>query len=133
MLLAAASLALLVVYAGIKLHIQTAKETLGTLYRCASWFFIISGFVILACAGVCCIAKCCKYGQKMMHKDQKMMKWPHHKHGIMEMEEDDDRMKYHYRKHANSCYHHDNCGVQEMNKCCTIRENACRTDSAQKK
>jgi hypothetical protein len=63
MLLIAVSLALLVVYAGVKLLIQAKKEILGNGYRFVAWLFIIAGFLTLACTGM---AMCHKYNSKMM-------------------------------------------------------------------
>ena len=115
-LLVASSLALLVVYAGVKLLIQSKKETLGHLYHCASWFFIIAGFLILACAGACCIAMCCKYGTHMMHQ----------KHMMADDEEDEHMhkgynqmkmMKFHHHEKEDGCMVHINC-YGDMEKSC---------------
>jgi hypothetical protein len=123
-LLIAGSLALLVVYAGVKLHIQTKKETLGNPYRCAAWFFIVSGFLILACSGACCIAKCCKYGMGMMHKE-KMMGYG----GDGDMKQHD-----HFKKKMNCHYHEEEgqceaeCCSRKMERCCSYME-VCKKDS----
>jgi hypothetical protein len=128
MLLVAASLALLVVYAGVKLLIQTQKETLSNLYRCAAWFFIIAGFFMLVITGACCIAMCCKYGSHMMHKEHKMMggdndymKGDHHM-GYNKM------MKYHHG-HDEDYNMYINCCGSQMGKCCSYMD-ACKTDTA---
>jgi len=67
MILIAASLALLVIYAGVKLLIQAKKEILGSSYRRAAWSFIIAGFIILACACVHCTAMYHRYGTHIMY------------------------------------------------------------------
>ena len=55
MFLIAASLALLVIYAGVKLLIQVKKEILGSSYWRTAWLFIIAGFLVLICTGARCI------------------------------------------------------------------------------
>jgi hypothetical protein len=47
MLLIATALALLVIYAGMKLMALTTKETLGTAYKVVSWFIVIMGFLLM--------------------------------------------------------------------------------------
>lgn len=83
MLLTGVSLALLVVYAGVKLLIQVKKESLSHLYKFAAWFFIIAGLLILLCGGISCVVKCCKYGAHMMkkgsHHDYYKQSWEHDK------------------------------------------------------
>jgi hypothetical protein len=116
MILIASSLALLVIYAGVKLLIQTKRESLSNLFRYAAWFFIIAGFVTLTCAGACCIAMYCKHGLKMMHKENKMMgddryKKRYHK-GHKKM------MKYHHKKHAEGSVVNINCCSHEIEKHC---------------
>lgn len=66
MLLIAASLAILVIYAGVKLLIQAKKEILGSSYRRAAWCFILAGFIILICTGAHCAAMCNRYGTHFM-------------------------------------------------------------------
>jgi hypothetical protein len=127
MILIASSLALLVVYVGVKLLIQTKKEVLGHLYQCAAWFFIVGGFLTLACTGACCIAMCCKYGTSMMHKEHKMMG-----------EEDDyymkgyyhgcKKMNHHHHGHEEGCMVNVNCCEDEMEKSCNYK-NFCKADS----
>jgi predicted membrane protein len=129
MLLIAASLALLVVHAGVKLLIQAKRETLGNLYRCAAWFFIISGFLTLLIAIICCIAMFFVHGAQMMmkmHKENKMMfdqdhMGMHHK-GNMKM------MKFHHGWNNEDCNENMNCCSKEMSKCCSYTD-YCKTDS----
>src|SRR5438270_165258 len=128
-LLIAAPLALLVVYAGIKLLIQTKREVLGHLYKCASWFFIIAGLLTLACIGACGIAMCCKYGMGMMHKKNKMMHeyyhgdmhehmgWDHHK-----------KMMKHFCKDEEGCAININCCGRDIEKCCSYTD-VCKPDT----
>jgi len=73
MSLIAASLALLVIYAGVKLLIQIKKEILGSSFRRAAWFFIIAGSLILICTGARCIYMGSKYRAHMMHMENKTM------------------------------------------------------------
>lgn len=73
MLLVAISLAIMIVYAGVKLLIQINKEGLGMIYRCAAWAFIIAGFITLTITCIICIALCCRYGMHMMQMNHKMM------------------------------------------------------------
>jgi hypothetical protein len=125
--LVAAPLAILVIYAGLKLLIQTKKEMLGNFYRYASWFFIISGFFILVCAGACCIVMCCKYGSKMMHKEHKMKR--HYEGRYME----DDRSHKGMMKSCHCDRDMDrkvvaNCGCGERLKCCDYNE-VCKMDT----
>ncbi|HXB41876.1 MAG TPA: hypothetical protein VNZ49_15145 [Bacteroidia bacterium] len=132
MILIASSLALLVIYAGVKLLIQTKKEMLGHLYRCAAWFFIVGGFLTLACAGACCIAMCCKYGSGMMHKEYKMtgeedghyMNGYHH--GCKKM------MKHYAGGHEEGCVININCCEEEMEKHCDYNE-FCKADSMKRR
>jgi hypothetical protein len=122
MLLIAASLALLVMYAGVKLLIQIQKEILGNPFRFAAWFFIIAGFLVLALTGACCIAMCCKYGSHMMHKN-KMMEDDYlegHHMGYKKM------MKCHYEGSDEDCTRH--CCGNEMVKCCSYMD-ACKMDT----
>lgn len=130
MILVASALALLVIYAGVKLLIQTKRESLSNLFRCAAWFFIIAGFLTLACAGACCIILCCKYGMKMMHKEHAIMgdghdgmKGYHKRHKKM--------MKYH-PPHGEGSIVNINCCDHEMNKCCDYME-VCKMDSVKYK
>lgn len=120
-LLVASSLALLVVYAGIKLLIQCRKETLGVLYRCASWFFIASGLLILLTAGACCIAMCCNYGMHMMMNKKQGHMGAYHGHYRMDEREMDD---YKGHKRMQKCYQDrmDGCGMQ---KCCQDKTGGC--------
>jgi hypothetical protein len=127
-LLIAASLALLVIYAGVKLLIQTKKESLGNLYRAASWFFIIAGFLTLACTGACCIALCCKYGAKMMHKQHKMMGYGED----YQMKDHHKGYKYMMKRHWDSRDGSDkiiiNCCGNGIEKCCDYRD-ICKPDT----
>jgi hypothetical protein len=127
MLLIGSSLALLVIYAGVKLLIQVKRETLGHIYNGAAWFFIIAGFLILVCAGACCIAMCCKYGTRMMHKEYKMMGG---NRGDMERYHKSHKkmMKYHHMKHSEGSVVNTNCCGTEMDKCCDYM-NVCKRDS----
>jgi len=127
-LLVAISLALLVVYAGVKLLIQTKRETLGHLYRCAAWFFIIAGFLTLACTGACCIAMCCKYGMGMMRKEHKMMgdEEDHYMKGYHKGYK--KMMKYHHREHDEGCTVNINCCGEGMEKCCNYTD-VCKRDT----
>jgi len=130
MLLIATALALLVVYAGVKLLIQVKKETLGNLYKGAAWFFIVAGFATLASAGALCVAKCVKYGTKMMYREHRMRggdgyndmkkRYKHHK----------KMMKYHERDMRDDKVVCVNYG------CCPTDKNfagdACPTDTLKK-
>ncbi|MBI2270400.1 MAG: hypothetical protein HYU69_08600 [Bacteroidetes bacterium] len=118
-LLVATSLALLVIYAGIKLLIQTKQENLGNLYKGASWFFIIAGLLTLVCIGACCIAMCCKYGMHMMHKG-------HHMKGYHDGYKKE--MKYHHGKMDEGCIINFNCCGSEMAKCCSYMD-YCKQDT----
>ena len=69
MLLIACSLALLVMYAGVKLLAQIQKESLGHLYKYFSWFIIIMGFLMLMCIGCFAIMRCCRFPEQMMEKE----------------------------------------------------------------
>ncbi len=73
MLLIACSLALLVMYAGVKLLAQIQKESLGKLYCYFSWFMIVSGFLMLLCIGCFAVIRCCHYPERMMEEKYKMM------------------------------------------------------------
>jgi hypothetical protein len=136
MLLVAGSLALLVVFAGVKLHIQTTKETLGHIYKCASWFFIIAGFLILACAGACCIAMCCRYGSSMMGKGHRMMEMHHHMmeehhcdgYSHMGFMEHEKMMKHKHGMCGEECNIFINCPDEDSENCYKV----CKTDSAYK-
>jgi hypothetical protein len=112
MLLIAASLALLVMYAGVKLLIQIQKEIPGNLFRFAAWFFIIAGFLVLALTGACCIAMCCKYGSHMMYN--KMMKDDYLEGHPMNHKK---MMRYHYEGPDEDCNRH--CCDNEIVKCCS--------------
>lgn len=58
-MLIACSIALLVIYAGTKLLIQSKKEALGKLYLGISWFLIIAGlFVVMGSACFACMSHC---------------------------------------------------------------------------
>ena len=127
-LLVASSLALLVVFAGVKLLIQVNRETLGNLYKCAAWFFIISGFVILASTGACCIVMCFKYGAKMMHKAHKMMMGGegHYMKGGDKSHK--KMMKYHCAGQHEGCRSNMNCCRYEMDQCYGHKD-VCKTDT----
>jgi hypothetical protein len=126
MLLISSSLALLVIYAGVKLLIQTKKELLGNLFRCAAWFFIIAGFLTLVCTGACCIAMCCKYGSKMMHKEHKMMGYGDE--GMKWHFKDYNKMRHH-KEYGGYCCSEGNCGGSGEFKC-SDHSNACHLDTA---
>lgn len=128
-LLVANSLALLVIYAGIKLLIQTKRESLGNIFKAASWFFIISGLLTLACIGACCIAMCCKYGMNMMHKKHGMM-WDGKEHHMMKDYHDKykKKMKYHHGAMEEGCTINLNCCGTEMGKCCSYMD-YCKMDT----
>lgn len=66
MLLVACALALLVIYAGMKLLALTKKDSLGNLYRYVSWFIIIVGFLLVLCVAAHCVMRVCHCGDKMM-------------------------------------------------------------------
>lgn len=124
MLLIAASLALLVMYAGVKLLIQIQKEIPGNLFRFAAWSFIIAGFLVLILTGACCIAMCCKYGSHMMYNN-KMMKDDYlegHYMGYKKM------MKYHHGEPDEDCILNRHCCDNEMGKCCSYID-ACKRDT----
>jgi len=108
MLLASVSLALLVVYAGVNLLIQTKKEVLGTLYKCTAWFFIIAGFVTLTFTGG---AMCFKMAMHMMH-GKEMMEGHigyggHHMKGYKM--DHKNMMKYHHMGMGKNCCMTDDC------------------------
>jgi len=84
MLLIACSLALLVMYAGVKLMAQIQKESLGKMYCYFSWFMIISGFLMIMCIGCFAVIRCCHYPEQMMEKKYKMMKERRFHEGGME-------------------------------------------------
>jgi hypothetical protein len=128
MLLVASALALLVVYAGVNLLIQTKKETLGNRVKCAAWFFIIAGFLILACAGACCIAMCCRYGSKMMRQEHKMMGGYENEDMKEHFKHYKKMMKYHRMQSGEGCVVNINCCSSEMEKCCDYRD-ACKPDT----
>jgi hypothetical protein len=124
MLLIATSLALLVMYAGVKLLIQIQKEILGSPFRFAAWFFLIAGFLVLALTGACCIAMCCKYGSHMMYKN-KMMKEDYleeHHMGYKKM------MRYHYGGPDEDCTLNRHCCDGKITKCCSYMD-ACKVDT----
>jgi len=128
MLLIAASLALLVVYAGVKLLIQSKRETLGNLYKCAAWFFIVSGFFTLFIAIISCIAMFFMHGAKMMmmHKEGKMMM---HKEG--KMFGHDSMCKYNKGSMKMMKCKHGGCGESCSGNCCggcNDNMNYCRKD-----
>ena len=50
MILIAASLSLLIIYAGTKLLMKARKEMLGRFFNFISWFIITGGFVLLFCS-----------------------------------------------------------------------------------
>ncbi len=66
MLLIASALALLVIYAGMKLYALTKKEGLSNLFKYMSWFIVIMGFLILICVGAHCLMRCCLRGEHNM-------------------------------------------------------------------
>ncbi|MGZ3901314.1 MAG: hypothetical protein ACXVNM_00805 [Bacteroidia bacterium] len=127
MLLIASSLALLVVYAGVKLLIQSKKEALVNQFRYAAWFFIVAGFLILACTGAFCIAMCCSYGAKMMHGQHSMMGSEGH---CMKEHQGEYKkmMKYHHQYEGGGCMINRNCCDSQMEKCCD-KSNMCKPDS----
>lgn len=125
MLLVASALSLLVIYAGVKLLIQIKKEMLGNLYRSAAWFFIIAGFFILACAGACCIAMCCRYGARMMHKETKMAGYRDHE--MKDYHKEFKKMMKHHHEMSNAYLMNHQ---EETVKCCC---EACKTDTVRKK
>jgi len=85
MLLIACSLALLVIYAGMKLLAQTNKETLSNLFKYVSWFLVIMGFFMLLCIAAFGVMRCCHKGQRMMDMESKfrMMEEKHHGNACM--------------------------------------------------
>ena len=131
MILIGSSLALLVIYAGVKLLIQAKKEMLGHIYNCAAWFFIIAGFLSLACAGTCCIAMCCKYGTKMMHKEHGRMDGGHNDMEGYHMNHK-KMMHCHPMEHDAGCMVNINCCEHSMDKCCDYM-NVCKPDSVKYK
>jgi hypothetical protein len=133
MIIIGSSLALLVIYAGIKLLIQVKRESLSHLFRFAAGFFIVAGFLTLACAGACCIAMCCKYGSHMMHKEHKMMA-----HDGYDGYDGDNEM-YHHRAFSGMGGHYrcdkdecSNCKVEGTKNCCDPN-GVCKIDTAKYK
>jgi hypothetical protein len=100
MFLIASTLALLVIYAGIKLLIQVQREALGHLLKCVSWFFIIAGFLIIFCAGLCAVVKFCHTGKGRMKKEYKM------------------KNEWRKNEHAQHMQCGGGCGQQQMGGCC---------------
>jgi hypothetical protein len=132
MLLIASSLALLVVYAGVKLLIQSGKEALGRPYQCGAWCFIIAGFLILACSGICCIAKCCRYGQHMMMmKEHMLMKRDHSWERDMR-EDHHEKMMRHHHHGEEACMEEMICCPEHMVKCYVFKGEDCKTDTTWK-
>jgi hypothetical protein len=86
-LLVAVALALLVIYAGIKLLIQVKKEALGNLYKIAAWGLIIAAKVLILMVAVASILMCLKFGMrknKMKHRfENQGGMWHHQMHGGM--------------------------------------------------
>ncbi len=70
MLLIACSLALLVMYAGVKLLALTQKEALGNLYKYFSWFTILMGFLLLMCVSCFAVIRCFRIHEQMMNGKQ---------------------------------------------------------------
>lgn len=83
MLLIAASLAFLVIYAGIKLLIQTQQETLDKLYKYVACLFIAAGFFILAGAACLSLVHFCYKGGAMMERRHRIMEGKHEGKGPM--------------------------------------------------
>jgi hypothetical protein len=131
MLLVSTSLALLVIYAGVKLLIQTKKETLGSLFRYAAWFFIIAGFFTLAATGAACLAVCAKYGMHMMHKNKMMgderYMMGHHKKMMGHHKDHKKKMKYYHGESDRDCTVNINCGCGIMCKC-DDNDSGCKCD-----
>jgi len=73
MLLIACSLALIVIYAGMKLLAQTKREVLGNLYKYVSLFLVTIGFLLLICISCCGMMRCCHMGERMMERKCMMM------------------------------------------------------------
>ncbi|HWY11648.1 MAG TPA: hypothetical protein VN026_10005 [Bacteroidia bacterium] len=73
MLLIGCSLALLVIYAGMKLMAQTEKENLGKMYKYVSMFLVVMGFLMISGAACCGIMRCCHRGHEMMERKERMM------------------------------------------------------------
>jgi hypothetical protein len=65
MLFIASSLALFIIYAGVKLLAQTRTDLPGRIFKYASWFFIVMGFLMLFCIGGK-VAMHCYYSGGMM-------------------------------------------------------------------
>ena len=104
---------------------------LGHIYNCAAWFFIIAGFLSLACAGTCCIAMCCKYGTKMMHKEHGRMDGGHNDMEGQHMNHK-KMMHCHPMEHDAGCMVNINCCEHSMDKCCDYM-NVCKPDSVKYK
>lgn len=124
-LLVALALALLVIHSGVKLLIQAKKEAMTPLYRYVSWFIILGGFLIIACAGAFCIAKCCRYGSHMMTKNH-----AHHCTRGGDMDGDEWRMHKKWMKHGmmNNCQMHGNSmagGSCSMMSCPMMNHEGC--------
>jgi len=66
MLLIATGVALLVIFAGMKLLAQTKKDALGNMFKYVSWFITIMGFLMLLCVGAHCIMRHCHRGGHCM-------------------------------------------------------------------
>jgi hypothetical protein len=84
MLLIASALALLAIYAGMKLLALTKKEGLGNGFKYISWFIVIMSFLILICVGAHCLMHCCLRGEhNMMRTEMRDGNWGNRHMGEM--------------------------------------------------
>jgi hypothetical protein len=125
MLLIASPLALLVIYAGMKLLAQTKKEALGNLHKYVSWFLVIMGFLLLFGISCACIVRCCHQGERMMEQKCKMMEERNFNGGCQMGGQMPCMMMYGHGRMMEGC-----CGGMmnrrhhggEMEGCCNERE-----------
>lgn len=117
-LLVAVALALLVIYAGIKLLIQEKKEALGMLYKCAAWGFIIAGKLLIVVIVIAGIVVCLRHGWIMRNK------------GKMKHDDMYEQMDHHGMHQKMMMMHHGGMegmhggGMDDMN-CCSMMGEHC--------
>ena len=126
MLLIGCSLALLVIFAGMKLMAQTEKDNLGKMYKYVSMFIVLMGFLMIAGAACCGIMRCCHRGHEMMEKKERMMECGEMNNSCMGGGMGHHNMFFKHRFSSGGC-----CGMmmrgcgEEMNNCCEEHSEGC--------